>query len=107
MDLGFSYQMCLRKVYFKTLYSKAGGIVWLGDNKVCIFHGIGTIRLKMFDDREFLLCNVRYLFELKKNLLSIKMFNDIGYCTKSGVLKILHGEWIMAKGLKCVGYIFR
>lgn len=34
----------------------------------------------MFENHKFLLRNVRYVFKFRQNLLSISMFNDIGYC---------------------------
>ena len=40
------------------------GVVRFGDNKACKVHGIGTVRLKMFDDHELLIYNVRYIPEL-------------------------------------------
>lgn len=56
----------------------------------------------MFDDLEFLLCNVRYVPELKKILLSISVFYYLGYFTrvKHMVLKIFHGDVIIAEGSK-------
>ena len=71
--------MCPRIEYFETLKMVHGGVVRLGDNKACKVHGIGMVRLKMFDDRERLIHNVRYIPELKRNLLSISMFDDLGY----------------------------
>lgn len=41
-----------------------GGVVLPGDNKACMVYGIGTTKLKMFDDREFLYDNVMYVLEL-------------------------------------------
>ena len=42
------------------------GVVFLYDNKACKVYGIGTIMLKMFDDYEFLLHNMRYTSGLKR-----------------------------------------
>ncbi|PNX90687.1 cytochrome p450, partial [Trifolium pratense] len=58
MDSGCSYHMCPRKEYFEILDLKEGGVVRLSNNKACKIQGTGTIRLKMFDDRDFLLKNV-------------------------------------------------
>lgn len=79
-----------------------GGVVYLFYNKASKVHGIGTVRLKMFNHREFLLHNLRYVPKLKWDLLSVSMFDDLRYCTrfKHGVLKISHGEVIIAKGYK-------
>lgn len=62
----------------------------------------------MFDDHEFLLHKERYVPELRLNLSPINMFDDLGHCTRveHGVLKILHGEVIIAKECKNVVYIF-
>lgn len=62
----------------------------------------------MLDDREFLLHKVRYVPKFKHNLLSISMFDDLDYCTRVEhvVLKISHGEVIIAKKFKiCNLYI--
>ena len=62
---GCSYHMFPRKEYFETLALKEGGVVRLGNNKACKVQGMGTVRLKMFDGREFLLKDVRFVPELK------------------------------------------
>lgn len=48
---------------------------------------------------------MRYVPELKRKLLSKSMFDDLGYCIiiECGVLEILHGALIMAKGSKTCG----
>ncbi|KAK2414224.1 cysteine-rich RECEPTOR kinase [Trifolium repens] len=105
MDSGCSYHMCPRKEYFETLELKEDGVVRLGNDKACKVQGVGTIRLKMFDDRDFLLKNVRYIPELKRNLISISMFDGLGYSTRieRGVMRISHGALVIAKGSKMNG----
>ena len=105
IDSGFSYHMCPRIEYFEILKMVQGGIVRLGDNKACKVHGIGIVKFKMFDDHELLIHNMRYVPELKQNLLSISMFDDLGYCTRveHEVLKISHDKLIIAKGSKICG----
>jgi len=102
MDSGCSYHSSLRKDYFETLKLKLAGALLLGNNYPCKVQGIGTVRLKMFDNREYLLKDVRYILELKRNLISINMFDDLGYSTRilNGVLKISNGSLIIAKGNK-------
>ena len=105
LDSGCFYHICLRKEYFETLELKEGGIVRLGNNKACRIQGMGIIRLKMFDDRDFLLKNVRYICELKRNLISISMFDGLGYCTRieNGMIRISHGALVIAKWSKIDG----
>ena len=66
---------------------------------------MGNVRLKMFDGREFLLRDVRFVPELKRNLISITMFDSLGYCTRieHGVCKISHGALITVKGYRMNG----
>lgn len=45
----------------------------------CKVYGIGTVKLKRFDDHNFFLCNVRYVPELKHKFFLIRMFEDLGY----------------------------
>jgi len=108
LDSGCSYHMCPRKEYFETWALKEGGVVRLGNNKACKVQGMGTIRLKMFDGREFLLKDVRFVPELKRNLISLSMFDSLGYCTgiEHGVCKISHGALITVKGSKMMVYTF-
>jgi len=105
LDSGCSYHMCPRKEYFETLALKEGGVVRLGNNKMCKVQGMSTIRLKMFDGREFRLKGVRFVPQLKRNLISLSMFDSLGYCTriKHVVCKISHGALITVKGSKMNG----
>jgi len=110
LDSGCSYHICPRKEYIQTMELKEGGVVRLGNNKACKIQGMGTIRLKIFDDRDFLLKNVRYIPELKRNLISMSMFGGLGYCTRieCGMMRISHGELVITKGSKVHGlYILK
>ena len=68
-------------------------------------HGIGTVRLRMFDNREMLLQDVRYVPKLKRNLISISMFDLMGYTTnvENGMMKVSTGASIIAKGRRSNG----
>nr|KYP59955.1 Retrovirus-related Pol polyprotein from transposon TNT 1-94 [Cajanus cajan] len=61
--------------------------------------------MRMFDNSEILLQDVRYVLEYKKNLFSISMFDGSGYSTKIeyGMMKISNGALIVAKGTKISG----
>lgn len=82
MNSGYPYYTCSRKEYFETLKLKEGGVVHLGYKKAFTVHDIGTIKLKMFGDRDFLLHNMNYVLDLKQILLSISMVDDIGHFTR-------------------------
>lgn len=55
IDSQLSYHMHPRKEYSRTLEMKAGGIVRLVENKAYKVHGVVKVRLKISDDREFVL----------------------------------------------------
>ena len=61
MDSGCLYHSCPRKDYFETLELKIAGTILLGGNYPCKVQGIGTVRLKMFDNRDYILKDVRYI----------------------------------------------
>lgn len=107
IDSSFFYHMCPRKKYFETLGLKESGVIWNGKKKVGKVHDIGIVKLKIFDNLEFLLHNERYVPKLKI-FLSITMFDELGNFSKieRGVLKILHDVLIMTIGSKCVSSIF-
>ncbi|WVZ14807.1 hypothetical protein V8G54_012373 [Vigna mungo] len=100
MDSGCSYHMCPVKEFFENLDQKEHGNVLLGNNKACRVQGVGSVRLKMFDNREMVLQAVRYVPELKRNLISISAFDLGGYTTKveDGVMRVCYGDSVVAKG---------
>lgn len=59
----------------------------------------------MFDDLEFLICNLRHVPGLGKSLFFISMFGDLDYYVrvKHVVLMISQGGVTMAKGSKISG----
>ena len=53
----------------------------LRDNYPCKVQGITTIKLKMFDNKEYIFKDMRYVPELKRNLISMTMFDSLGHAT--------------------------
>ncbi|GJY98441.1 retrovirus-related pol polyprotein from transposon TNT 1-94, partial [Tanacetum coccineum] len=56
--------------------------VLLGDNRACAIMGIGKVRVQMKDGSSFVLENVRYIPELKRNLISLGTLYREGYTVK-------------------------
>lgn len=44
------------KEYFETLELNESKVIKLGNNEACKVHATSTLRLKMYDNHEFLLC---------------------------------------------------
>ena len=70
MDSGCSFHICPNKEWFETL-ADADGTVTLGYNQVCDIRGIGSIRLKLQNQCVKILSEVRYIPEVKRNLISL------------------------------------
>ena len=59
--------------------------------------GIGTIRINMFDGMVREVKEVRYVTQVKKNLISIGALKVLGHgvSVKDGVLKMTRGSMVM------------
>ena len=102
LDSGCSFHMTPNKSWFETYEQIDGGSVLLGNNKACKVIGLGTVRLKLHDGKERLLKEVRHVPELKRNLISLGMLDQLGYTLKveAGNLRVSKGSLIVMKGLR-------
>ena len=73
------YHMSLYRDQFFSLKEFDGGVVLMGNDNAYKTRGIGNIRLKMFDETIRVLTDVRYVPNLKKNLISLGTLNSKGY----------------------------
>ena len=51
----------------------------MGNDATCPVIGIGTVMIKMFDGVVRVLSNVRHVLDLRKNLISLGVLDDLGY----------------------------
>ena len=72
----------------------------MGNNATCPVIRIGTVKIKMFDGVVRVLSNVRHVPNLRKNLISLEEFDDLGYLysSKGGIMKITKGALIVIEG---------
>ena len=82
LDSGCTYHMCPHKHLFSSYQPFEGGKVLMGNNASCKVIGIGSVRLKMSDGIIRELDNVRHILELKRNLISLSMFDKAGCCIR-------------------------
>lgn len=75
--------MCPNREWFQNLVDKDSGIVLLGNNKACSIKGIGNITLRTSDECLKTITNVRYVPELKRNLISVGMLDSSGFNIKT------------------------
>ncbi|KAD3641560.1 hypothetical protein E3N88_30784 [Mikania micrantha] len=100
LDSGCSFHMTPCKEYFKDLSSQDLGTVHLGDNRPCQVKGLGTVSFKLSNGSLIELQEVRYIPELKRNLISLGMFESNGYhvAMKDGKVKVIKGSMVVLTG---------
>ncbi|KAG9454909.1 hypothetical protein H6P81_007813 [Aristolochia fimbriata] len=108
LDSGCSYHMCPHRSWFSTFVDYNGGKVLMGNNAACKTVGMGTIKIKMFDGIVRTLADVRYVLELKKNLISLGALDSNGcsFNTTGGIMKVKKGSMVIMKGEKKVGNLY-
>ncbi|GKE22157.1 retrovirus-related pol polyprotein from transposon TNT 1-94, partial [Tanacetum coccineum] len=97
MDSGCSYHMTPRLDILFDFLECDGGSVLLGDNRECKIRGIDKVKVQLKDGSSFVLHNVRYIPELKRNLISLGTLKKEGYTVKmqSGKVKVINGSRVV------------
>ncbi|GJX63193.1 retrovirus-related pol polyprotein from transposon TNT 1-94 [Tanacetum coccineum] len=100
MDSGGSFHMTHRRDFLFNFKEFNGGTVLLGNNRACAIMGIGKVRVQMKDGLSFVLENVRYIPELKRNLISLGTLDREGYTVKlqNGRVKVIKGSLMVLSG---------
>ncbi|KAG9454464.1 hypothetical protein H6P81_007368 [Aristolochia fimbriata] len=77
-------------------------------SSACNTVGMGIIKIKMFNGIVRTLANVRYVPELKKNLISLGALDSSGcsFNTTGGIMKVKKGRMVVMKGKKKVGNLY-
>ena len=71
MDTGATYHVCPNRDWFTSFEKLEGCSVVMGDDHPCIMEGVGTIPIRMFDGMVWELTGVRYVPQMKRNLISL------------------------------------
>ena len=102
LDSGCSFHMCPNKHFFKTFMNVEDGKVLLGNDLACKVAGIGTIDIKMFDGVIRNLEQARYVPKLKRNLISLGMFDQLGCSIKAenGEIQVIQNGNVIIKGVR-------
>ena len=72
------------------------------DDHPCNIEGMGTVRIKMDDEIVRELKEVRYVPQLKRNLISVGALKALGLVIsiQDGVLKMIKGSMVVMKGVR-------
>nr|GFC89427.1 zinc finger, CCHC-type [Tanacetum cinerariifolium] len=102
MDSECSYHMTPMLGILFDFLECDGGSVQLGDNEECKIRGIGKVRVKLKDMSSFVLHNVRYIPELKRNLISVGTLEKERYTVKlqSGKVNVINGSRVILSGIR-------
>lgn len=100
LDSGYSFHMSSNREWFQDLTETEVGSVLLGNNKSWKIMGIGNVKLKMANGCQRTIRSVRYVPDLKRNLLSIGMLDADGFNIKveNGIMKVQKGSLTVMKG---------
>ncbi|GKB91329.1 retrovirus-related pol polyprotein from transposon TNT 1-94 [Tanacetum coccineum] len=93
IDSGGSYNMTPKRGFLFDFKEFNNGTVLLSDNRACAIKGPGKERVHMKDDSSFVIENVRYILEFKKNLISLGILNREGYTVnlQNGRVNVIKG----------------
>jgi hypothetical protein len=78
------------------------GVVFMGNGIPCRTVGVGSIRIRMFNGIVRELTDVRYVLELKSNLISLGVLDSCGYkyTGQGGALTLSKGSLVVMKATK-------
>jgi hypothetical protein len=102
LDSGASHHMCSHRNWFISYQSVDEGVVFMGNGIPCKTVGVGSIRIRMFDGIVRELTDVRYVPELKSNLISLGVLDSCGYryTGQGGALTLSKGNLVVMKETK-------
>nr|GEY00211.1 retrovirus-related Pol polyprotein from transposon TNT 1-94 [Tanacetum cinerariifolium] len=108
MDSSGSFHMTSRRDFLFDFKEFNGGTILLGDNRACAIMGIGNVRVQMKDGSSFVLENVHYIPELKRNLIYLGTLDREGYTVKlqNKRVKVIKGSLMVLSGTMKGNYVY-
>ena len=84
LDSDASLHLSPSKALFQNFKSRNFGKVYLADNKALEIEGNGDVCIKTTSGNQWTLEDVRYIPELKKNMISVGQLDSTGYAAEFG-----------------------
>jgi hypothetical protein len=102
LDSSASQPMFSHRNWFISYQSVDKGVVFMGNGIPCKIVGVGSIRIRMFEGIVRELTDVRYVLELKSNLISLGVLDSCGYkyTGQGGALTLSKGSLVVMKEKK-------
>nr|GEV53640.1 retrovirus-related Pol polyprotein from transposon TNT 1-94 [Tanacetum cinerariifolium] len=82
MDSGGSYHMTHRRDFLYDFKGFDGSSVRLGDNRTCTIKGTRRVMIQLYNGSGFILKDVRYVFGLRRSLISLGTLEKEGYTVR-------------------------
>lgn len=104
MDSDCSFHLTNKNSWYFT-FKESNNAILIDDNTHFKVAGIGTIRIRMSDEAMRTLSDVKYVPDMKKNLIFLGTLDKNGYkySSKGGVMKVSKGGLVIMKE-KIIGY---
>nr|GEV86883.1 zinc finger, CCHC-type [Tanacetum cinerariifolium] len=108
IDLEGSYHVTYKRDYLFDFEEYDGGNILLGDGKECRIQGTGKVQVQMRDGLSFMLDNVRYVLELRQNLILMGTLEKEVFTVKmqSGKFKVIRGSMVVLSGTRRANYVY-
>ncbi|GJW79770.1 hypothetical protein Tco_0143745, partial [Tanacetum coccineum] len=105
MDSGGAYYIIYKIDYLVDLEEYDSGNILLGDGRECRIRGV---QVQMRDGSSFVLDNIRYVLELRRNLISLGTLEKDGFTVKmqSDKIKVIKGSLMVLSGTRRANYIY-
>ncbi|GKC59491.1 hypothetical protein Tco_1087089 [Tanacetum coccineum] len=108
MDSRSSYYITYRRYYLVDFKEYDSGNILLDDGRECRVRGTCKVQVHMRDESSFVLDNVMYVPELRRNLISLGTLEKEGFTVKmrSGKIKVIKGSLVVLSGTKGANCIY-
>jgi len=102
LDTRATYHIYPRREWFSSLEKLDNNVVIIGNDAACQMIEISTVRIKMFDGVVRDLTDVRYVTQMKKNIISVGAVETKGLnvTLENGILKVMKGSLVVMKGIR-------
>jgi len=103
LNTGTMYHICPKRKWFASFEKVDVGLLSFGDGHTCHIEGICIVRIKMFHETIRGLQNVRYVPQLKKDLISVGTLEAHGLRRnlREVIFKMFSGLLVVLKNIRC------
>ncbi|GJW62007.1 hypothetical protein Tco_0111342 [Tanacetum coccineum] len=108
MDSGGSYHITYKRDYLFDFKMYDSGNLLLSDVRECRVQRTGKVQVQMRDGSSFMLDNVRYVPELRRNLISLGTLEKEGFTVKIQLdkIKVIKGSLVLLSGTRRANCVY-